>query len=490
MTVRHIARIVRYALAALVVASVAPAGAATIKVMTYNTHHGGLSTTPTTTDAQLDTIAAQNPDVVVLQEPYRNQLTYYVNGLNSRMGTSAWHGTYGDNCSQGTAPTCTTWQGEGVMLLTRLATASVNERLIWAADDYVVARATIQMEVVTSNGTAVNIFVCHLPALSDAETSRETYVNTLKSWASTFAGPQLVGGDFNAHPGTTEINMLEQMFTDAWVTGGSGYGYTHPADIPTSRIDYWFSKTNGGETLSSVAVIPDSTDSDHRPVVATYNITSSAPTSTSETTLFDDAFSTLDRTRWPGGVFTGSTDTTIPLAASGQFQIGALKASTTGSHYNGVSTGTYNLTSNGSAYVRLAVPANISTYAYTMFAMGSDGSDYYRWYASANALVAEKRISGTKTTLVNLPYDATADQFIRIRNYYNSQGGVYQVIFETAPNNNGVPGTWTARHTETWDSHVNISAMKFELKAGTSTAVLSPGSAYWDTFHAALNTTK
>src|SRR5262245_53726141 len=78
-------------LAAMLAAPQMAAAAETpIKVMTYNTHHGGLRTSPASTDAQLDTIAAQNPDVVVLQEAYSSQFKQYVDGLNARMGTTAW----------------------------------------------------------------------------------------------------------------------------------------------------------------------------------------------------------------------------------------------------------------------------------------------------------------------------------------------------------------------------------------------------------------
>ena len=91
------ARALRLAFLVPLLLAVSPATASAaspiVKVMTYNTHHGGWATTPSTTDRQLDTIAAQNPDVVVLQEAYAQQLTYYVDGLNSRLGTDglAWN---------------------------------------------------------------------------------------------------------------------------------------------------------------------------------------------------------------------------------------------------------------------------------------------------------------------------------------------------------------------------------------------------------------
>ncbi len=480
--------VVRMALAfVLPLAAAASAGAVTVKVMTYNTHHGGESTTPTTTDGQLNTIAAQNPDVVVLQEAYESQLSYYVNGLNSRLGTTAWHGVDAKHCKTGTAPTCTYEPGESVMILTRLKTLATNSTLIWASDDYWVARATVRMEVALSDGTPVNIFVCHLPALSDAAASRVTYVSAFQQWAGTFAGARLVGGDFNDHPGTTPIVDMTQSYTDAWAAKGSGYGYTHPADIPTSRIDYWFDANNGTASPSSIAVIPDSTDSDHRPVVASYDVVSSPTTTTTTTTtssttttLLSDSFASLDTTKWSRTLFTGTQDTTVAVNVAGSVAVGPLKSSETGSHYNGISSGAYDLGANGYAYAQLAQAPNTGTYAYAMFALGVNGSNFYRWYESGNALVAEKKIAGTKTTLANVPYDSSNDQFLRIAIEYNSATGTEDVVFSTAPNNGGVPGTFTVRYREAWNSYVTAGSLRVELKAGTSDAIVSPGTGIWD----------
>jgi endonuclease/exonuclease/phosphatase family metal-dependent hydrolase len=185
--------------------------------------------------------AAQNPDVVVLQETYTNQLVYYVNGLNARLGTTAWHGAYARHCMAGTAPTCTTWATETVTILTRLSTLSIDPILIWAKDDYRVARGAIHMTVALIDGTRVNVFGCHAPALADAQAARMTYLTTLQAWTQAFAGPRLVGGDFNDSPGTPPIGVMTQQYNDAWVLGGTGPGYTHTHDgmTPTSRIDYW-----------------------------------------------------------------------------------------------------------------------------------------------------------------------------------------------------------------------------------------------------------
>ncbi len=458
-----------------------------VKVMTYNTHHGGWATTPPTTDRQLDTIAAQDPDVVVLQETYTSQLTHYVNGLNSRLGTDAWHGTYARTCKAGSEPICTSYSSETVMILTRLTTLAVNDRLIWAADAYHVARPTIRMSVALEDGTAINVFVCHFPAKAAAAAARLAYVNTFQAWAEQFPGPKLVGGDFNDTPGTAPIVAMMTQYADAWTLGGSGYGSTYPSLAPARRIDYWFSRDASPESLRAVSVVGNPTDSDHLGVVASYAL-DGAPGATGETTLLDERFDSFDATTWPARVITGTQDSSIPLAVeNGMLTIGPLKESASGSHYHGVSSTAYNLSRAGCASVQLVRSLNSATTAYAMFAVVTDTYAFYRWYRSGNALVAEQKTAGIKTTLMTLAFDATAHQFLRIRRVENETSGASDVTFETAPGAADGPGPFTVRYRAPWDSAIDATALRFELKAGTSVPETSPGSVSWDNLRAATN---
>jgi endonuclease/exonuclease/phosphatase family metal-dependent hydrolase len=461
-----------------------------IKVMTYNTHHGGTRTSPPSTDDQLDTIAAENPDVVALQEVTSSQMAYYVNGLNARMRTTAWHGSFAESCTAGTEPTCTSYSSEGVAVLTTLETVAVTPRLVWAKDDYSVARAALRMSVALADGSQANVFSVHLPALVAYRAARVTYVNTFTAWAQTFDGPKLVAGDFNDVPGTTPIIAMTQQFSDAWTLGGSGSGFTHRrsgATSPYRRIDYSFSDTASKTALSAVRVVGNPLDSDHLPVVATYAIPS-APSAVSETTLMHDGFDSLDPTQWPEAVITGKRDATVPVAvANGMLRIGDLNEGKTRVSYNGISSGAYNLSSNGCASVHLVTAPNLSSTAYAMFAVVRDTSNYYRWYESGGTLVAEQKIGGAKATLADLQYDPALHQFLRIRKEANTATGTQDVVFETAPNNGDVPGTFTERYREVWSTAVTATSLKFELKTGTSRAETAPGSTYFDTFNAAAN---
>ena len=171
---------------------------------------------------------------------------------------------------------------------------------------------------------------------------------------------------------------------------------------------------------------------------------------------------------------------------NGRLQIGDLKE-TTGSHYYGLSTAGYNLAANGCASVQLAQAANLSTAAYSMFALVKDTKNLYRWYQAGNDLVIEKKVGDVKTTLATLQYAAATHQYLRIRRATNPATGTQDVVFETATDNAGVPGTWTERFRHTWDSAISTTALKVELKAGTSSAEVAPGSVHWDNVRVASN---
>jgi endonuclease/exonuclease/phosphatase family metal-dependent hydrolase len=486
-----------------VAGSHAAVAATPIKVMTYNTHHGGTATSPSTTQSQIDTIAAENADVVVLQEAYDSQLSTYVNGLNSRQNTTAWHGSFNRTCKAGTEPNCTSYSSESVMILTRLKTLAVTPRLIWARDDYHVARATLRMAVELPDGTPVNVFVAHLPALVAYASARVTWVNTFKTWAAGFEGPKVVGGDFNERPTENAVISMTQLYNDAWAVGGSGSGYTHMRDGTTTlyrRIDYLFADKASGIAQTSVKVTGKLTDSDHIAVVATYAVPSVVPAPAPvpapiireavETTLFSDSFATFDAAMWPTRVITGTQDSTIRLTvAGGRLRIGDLRESTSGSRYVGVSTGFFNLAVNGCAAVQLAQPANLATTAYSMFAVVKDANNLYRWYHSGNDLVVEKKAAGVKTTVGTLQYTPALHQFLRIRRTNNEATGTQDAVFETAPDSGGVPGTYTERFRDTWDARVSAPSLKIELKAGTSGPELAPGSVYWDNVRVSTNCT-
>jgi endonuclease/exonuclease/phosphatase family metal-dependent hydrolase len=102
-------------------------------------------------------------------------------------------------------------------------------------------------------------------------------------WKRFIAEDRIILGDFNALPGTTEMNIIGNAYHDAWwdaqklgtdiTASDNPNGYTRRA-----RIDFvWYSKGEGHLTLRSAQVVEtrDSNGvmpSDHRPLVATFTV--------------------------------------------------------------------------------------------------------------------------------------------------------------------------------------------------------------------------
>jgi len=184
-------------------------------------------------------------------------------------------------------------------------------------------------------------------------------------------------------------------------------------------------------------------------------------------TLLSDDFNdnSIDASKWTANdLFSGFTDTAVPLSETVQrVEIGALLLNTSGSHYRGLrSVNAYDFT-GGSASIELVQPAAANTQADAMFTIGTSVDNYYRLYVSGGNLIGQKKIGGTKTPLFTISYDSVNHRYLRIRHDASSNN----MILETAPSSGAGPGTWVQRHSESWNSGVTLTTLKFEIKGGT-----------------------
>ncbi|HEX7774368.1 MAG TPA: Ig-like domain-containing protein, partial [Pyrinomonadaceae bacterium] len=192
----------------------------------------------------------------------------------------------------------------------------------------------------------------------------------------------------------------------------------------------------------------------------------------------------IDTAKWTTTVFSGFTDSSLPVNETAQrFEIGPLLQNTSGSHYRGLaSVNTYDFT-DASAYVELVQAASAATSGDSMFTIGPNVDNYYRMYVSGGQLIGQRKVAGTKTTLFSISYDAVNHRFLRIRHEAGS------MIMDTAPANGSVPGTWTQQYTQLWNSAVTLTSTLFEVKGGTSVAeTVAPGKVIFDNFMVKRNT--
>jgi phosphatidylserine/phosphatidylglycerophosphate/cardiolipin synthase-like enzyme len=205
-----------------------------------------------------------------------------------------------------------------------------------------------------------------------------------------------------------------------------------------------------------------------------------------ETVLLSDDFNdaSLNNSKWlANNLFSGFTDSTVPVTETQSLSIGPLKQNTDGSHYNGVRSLASHDFNGAYAYVRLMQAPNALTAADAFFTIGLNVDNCYRMYVEFGSLIVQKKIGGAKTTMLTLTFNSTNHAFWRIR--HDAISG--QIVFEVAPSSAGMPGTWTQLYAEPWNtSAVPLANVIFELKAGTwRNEGANPGTVTFDNFKAA-----
>lgn len=208
---------------------------------------------------------------------------------------------------------------------------------------------------------------------------------------------------------------------------------------------------------------------------------------TGETVLLADDFNdnALDASKWnAGSLFSGFTDTSLAVVEINQrLEVGPLPQNAAGSHYAGIrSAAAYNFT-NAYCYAAIVQAASAATSADTMLTVGTDVNGYYRIFVEGGSIVFQKRVNGTKVTLLSTTYNPTNDKYWRIR--HDAASG--NVVFETAADSAGSPGTWNQRYSEPWNTaSIPLGAILFELKGGTwQPEANAPGTVIFDSFRAA-----
>jgi endonuclease/exonuclease/phosphatase family metal-dependent hydrolase len=229
-----------------------------LKVLSWNVQFGEGTDGVTNYDRLATWIAALGPDLVGLCEMPPGSIGTLVGLLNSKTGTN-WFYHFVPKY-----PGCE----EGNLILSRFAFVSTNGIFLTAQRS--VAQATVSV-----GGTNVNFFATHLD--DQSSTNRVTEVGQLKQWASGFAEPRIVTGDFNGGPDTSESILMADSYRDSWremMDLGSAIAYAdNPVGMHTrtrrGRIDYVFYSASNGSLIARGSRVPDTRDLNNPNVVVT-----------------------------------------------------------------------------------------------------------------------------------------------------------------------------------------------------------------------------
>jgi endonuclease/exonuclease/phosphatase family metal-dependent hydrolase len=232
----------------------------TVRVLTYNIHHGE------GTDRRLDlerlarVIESAKPDLVALQEVDRGtQRTGEVDQATVLGELTRLHAVFGKAMDyQG--------GGYGLAVLSRWP-LSVSRTHPLPSAAGIEPRAVLEVRLQPGEGAAeIALLVTHLDAKSDpaARTMQVARIRELFPLARDNV-PMLLAGDFNAKPGSA---ILDTLLTD-WSDSAAGASFlTGPAGTPRSRIDYGLFRPATRWRVLETCALEEAVASDHRAVLA------------------------------------------------------------------------------------------------------------------------------------------------------------------------------------------------------------------------------
>ena len=228
--------------------------AQSLKVLTYNIHHGQNTKGEIDLQGIANVILATNPDLVALQEV--DSVTGRSKGSDQLQELASLTGMYTyfakamdyDGGAYGTA------------ILSRLP-ISASERLTLPG-------STGKEPRIAGIVTILLLFVStHLDAGEDPA-DRINQATALVQHFTPVKTLVILAGDLNAPPAAKETIILKQLFTDLTQSSGP----TYPADTPNVKLDYIMIFPKQRHDTISARVIEETVASDHRPLVCELKI--------------------------------------------------------------------------------------------------------------------------------------------------------------------------------------------------------------------------
>ena len=250
--------------------------AKTLRVLQWNTHHGGVGTDGVYDPNRLATWAAKMaPDVIMFNEIEKNdywgnqdQPALYQSLMEQKTGKT-WYYVFAQEFGQWNS------NGKGNLILSTYPLNFVNRyELVHNYD------RSIAMVNITVNGRSLSFLLTHLDPYDS--TLRLTQATEVTGWAVNQPENRILTGDMNAWPDQSSIAYYDQNYYDSWVVAtnnGTAVAFSgNNGETKKGRIDYiFYSKKAPNLTVKSSQVY-DTRDangimpSDHRPVVTTFAV--------------------------------------------------------------------------------------------------------------------------------------------------------------------------------------------------------------------------
>lgn len=232
----------------------------TLRVVTYNIHHGLGTDQQLNLDRIVDVLREAQPDLVALQEvdvrtrrSLREDQAVSLGqklGMNVGFGKAINHddGEYG-NCILSKSP------------IDEFQTYPLSTIEGHEARSVSVARIRLN-----GAGPQIQLLSTHLDHASEGVRMGQAH-SLGKVAAKLRRQPTILAGDMNAEPDSKTLRRLLGSWTDSGPEKG---GFTYPSRQPSSRIDYILYRDAPGWKVREQQVLEQSLASDHRPVLTVF----------------------------------------------------------------------------------------------------------------------------------------------------------------------------------------------------------------------------
>ncbi|HWP41867.1 MAG TPA: endonuclease/exonuclease/phosphatase family protein [Blastocatellia bacterium] len=236
----------------------------TIRVMTYNIHHGEGADGRLDLNRIAEVILSQRADIVALQEVDRGvERTARRDIIAELAALTGMNYAFGKNID---------YQGGdyGNAVLTRypiLRQENHHYKMMRQGEQ----RGLLQV-VLKADGKQLLLLNTHLDYRRD-DAERLSNVDEIRQIRERYKGlPAILCGDLNDTPGSRTHRKLEEILVDAWARIGKGEGFSYPSTQPQKRIDYVL-VSKGKAFAPAGAWVVESPASDHLPVVVELKLT-------------------------------------------------------------------------------------------------------------------------------------------------------------------------------------------------------------------------
>jgi len=246
----------------------------TLRVLHWNTHHGGVGSDGVWDPNRLVTwIAKFNPDLVSLNEMERytgwshntDEPATIAALLKAKTGKT-WY--YKFLTTNGAA------NGIGEMVLSHFPLDASGSRLLSAG------RSAIDIAV-TVNGRTINLTSTHLDDASSS--ARKTEIGELLAWQVGMAQQRIIAGDFNASYTSTEYATMTKTYDDSWDAAKAdgtavAYAGNTAGNTRNGRIDYIYVSKDATHLVLKSSQVYDTRDahgvtpSDHKPLMSVFTV--------------------------------------------------------------------------------------------------------------------------------------------------------------------------------------------------------------------------